>query len=198
MQLLAHPKPRRELPAQPPASESDFFACVPAYFRLAREATYPAYDEILYAMRRPLTHGVYQQVLAYVGHHADAGDGDPFAEADRVLRACRYPDPEPLAGLRELGCDLRLATALLHFYNPAFPIYDVPSLAAARRLGREVPFEVQLSGEGLAAYRQFVLLVHDYKERIGHFFVPETHYYLTRVIEGALWGMGATLGALGA
>lgn len=197
---LDHPKPLLVLPAEPPRSVEAFLQAVPVYFKVAREASYPQYDEIIYAMRRPLTHGAFERILHFAGH-TNGGSGDDeevFRECDKVLRECHYPDVRPLAGLAKFGLDLRTASAVLHFYNPAYPFYDVASLAALRRLGQPVPFELALDENGLRAYAEFVKVVQDYKERIYWAFVPECHYYLTRVIEGALWGMGATMGALGA
>ena len=197
---LDHPKPRLTLPAEPPRDVNEFLQAVPAYFKVAREASYPQYDEIIYTIRRPLTHGAFERILAFAGHKNGGRDEDEqvFREVDQVLRSCVYPDVKPLAQLAKFGLDLRTASAVLHFYNPAYPFYDVASLAALRRLGQDVPFELALDENGLRAYAKFVQVVQDYKERIYWAFVPECHYYLTRVIEGALWGMGATMGAMGA
>lgn len=174
---------------------SEFFERVPELFRRANLKSWESYEETLYAMRRPLTYGNYSQVKRFVGIESPPvqalRDGRVFQDLDRILNKVRYPRAGRVTQLDDYADgSTELASALLHFNNPAFPIYDATTVRGLAALGAPVRFVPHIEEATPAAYQEYIDEIQELKDRIPYRDVPEKNYYLTRIVQLALWGLG--------
>lgn len=173
----------------------EFFERVPELFQRGNLKEWESYEETLYAMQRPLTHGNYYRIQRFVGAATAAmqalRDARVYAELDRLLSKARYPRAGQITRLEDF-CDgsTELATALLHFNNPAYPIYDRPTVIGLNRLGHPVNFVPHINEHTAAAYQAYVDIIQEFKDEVPYYFVPERHYYLTRIVQVALREFG--------
>ena len=172
----------------------EFFERVPELFRRAHRTSWEKYEETLFSMRRPVTHGNYQRVKQFVGGNppvAALRDTRPYPELDRVLSKAKYPRAGQVTRLDEYADgNAEFATALLHFNNPAYPVYDAMSVRGLNHLGHPLNFVRSMSEDSIPAYQTYISLVQDFKDEIPYYFVPEKNYYLTRIVQEALWQLG--------
>lgn len=173
---------------------SEFFAQVPQLFPKANRRIWESYEETLFGMRRPITHGNYWAVRRYVGGNPpQAAIADPRInhELERILSRARYPDASPLGLLEDFTeGSTEFASALLHFYNPAYPIYDDATVRGLGRLGVDVEFTARLDEGAVDQYQATIDAIQELKEGIPFYHVPERNYYLTRIIQESLWELG--------
>lgn len=172
----------------------EFFRRVPDLFARAHKVSWERYEETLFAMRRPVTHGNFQRVGQFVGGNppvAALRDPRPFPELDRQLAKARYPRAGQVTRLDDfVDGNTEFATALLHFNNPAYPIFDALSVRGLHHLGHPINFPKELDADSVAAYQAYIDTIQDLKDEIPFYDVPEKNYYLTRIVQESLWQLG--------
>jgi hypothetical protein len=148
-----------------------------------------AYDRVIYAVAYPYRAGDVARVLAYVGRSAEADALPPLAALNRTLTQSRYPD---LADEAPPGVSVEAWSAVLHFLDPSYPLANAQAAQALRAMGERLPEELTP-----ASYAAYVAAVDRLKERAPVWAVPETNWYLARVIEVGLEAFAAAAGAPG-
>jgi hypothetical protein len=143
-----------------------------------------AYDQVIYAVGYPYRPGDLERVLAFAGRSHEARLFPPLAALNRLLTDSGYPE---LAGEAPSGVSAESWSAVLHFLDPSYPLATRGAAAALRAMGERLPEEVTAS-----SYPAYVASVDRLKEQAPVWAVPETNWYLARVIEV---GLGAFLGA---
>lgn len=145
------------------------------------------YDRVIYRVERPLRQGVVAHVRSFLD--GDGGDieDDAVAHAvDEAVGNVHYPDTSPLLKLQPEGFTLPEAVAVLHFYQPHFPLYREAAVDALQGLGYDVAWTTDLTEAGLAAYGDYEQSIQDLMDGLHFRHVPEIHCYRQRVVEGAL------------
>jgi hypothetical protein len=172
----------------------EFYRRVPELFGRANLASWEKYEETLYHMRRPVTHGNYHRVKQFIGGNPPVlalRDPRPFPELDRQLGKMKYPRAGALTRLNDFADgSTEFATALVHFNNPAYPIFDALSVRGLNHLGHPLNFVRELDEQAVAAYQTYVDLIQEMKDEIQYYNVPERNYYLTRIVQESLWQLG--------
>jgi len=166
--------------------EDRFFEEVPRLFAAnqAREST--RYEAVIYALKPQATSDAVKRVAAFVGAPQPRETEAVARALNQAIATSQYPSAQALLEFKGLGIDLPLATALVHFFRPAFPLYRVEAVASLQALGYAVEHRTTLDEEGLGAYEGVVAAIDRLKLRIPYPFVPESNCFLTRVVEGAL------------
>jgi len=171
-----------------------FFLRMPELFERANRVSWEKYEETLFDMRRPVTHGNFHRVKQFVGGNPPVmalRDPRTFPELDRQLSKARYPRAGQLTRLDDFAeGGTEFATALLHFNNPAYPIYDAMSVRGLNHLGHPLNFVREVTEEAVPAYQTYVDLIQELKDEAPYYCVPEKNYYLTRIVQQALWQLG--------
>lgn len=173
----------------------EFYPQVPTLFTKANRVAWEAYEETLFTMRRPVTYGNYHRICRFVGAASPPStalrDARVHTELDRVLAKARYPRAGQLSRLEEFSDGAtELATAFLHFNNPAYPIYDTATVRGLNHLGHPVNFVPTINQDTVAAYQAYLNVIQELKDEIPYFYVPEKNYYLTRIVQESLWQLG--------
>lgn len=171
-----------------------FYDQVVALFRRANQRLWEPYEETLFLMNRPVTHGNYWRVKRFVGGNPPQNalnDARVHRELDRVLSSARYPDASPIARLEDF-CEhqVEFASALLHFNNPAYPIFDEPSVRGLSHLGIQVSFHSTIGDTTSEDYQTYIDGIQELKDGVPFHCVPEKNYYLTRILQATLWELG--------
>lgn len=173
---------------------SEFYEKVLALFPRANQRVWEPYEETLFGMKRPITHGNFWAVRRYVGGNPpQAAIADPRTHHDleRVLSRAKYPDASPLGLLEDFTeGSTEFGSALLHFYNPAYPIYDDATIRGLNQLGVEVDFASRLDEGAVDSYQATIDAIQELKDGIPFYHVPEKNYYLTRIIQESLSELG--------
>lgn len=163
-------------------------------FRRANAGVWETYEETLFSMKRPVTHGNFWRVKRFVGGNPPQNaliDARVFRELDAVLAAAKYPDAGPLSRIDEFSeHSVELSSALLHFNNPAYPIFDDPTVRGLNQLGTPLTFAPRFGDTSVEDYQVYVDAIQELKEGIPFYCVPEKNYYLTRIIQETLWQLG--------
>jgi hypothetical protein len=146
-----------------------------------------AYDHVIYSVGYPYREGDIERALAFAGRKAEAPRLPPLARLNRALTASSYPE---LADEVPEGLSAQGWSAVLHFLDPSYPLATDGAAAALRALGVKLP--ESLTPRSYAAY---VAAVDRLKEAAPAWAVPETNWYLARVLEV---GLAAWAGAGGA
>lgn len=172
----------------------EFFRRMPDLFERANRVAWEHYEETLFHMRRPVTHGNLHRVKQFVGGNppvAALRDAREYPELDRQLSKARYPRAGQLTRLDDfVDGNTEFATALLHFNNPAYPIFDARSVHGLNHLGHPVNFVREVKEEAVPAYQTYIELIQELKDDVPYYCVPEKNYYLTRIVQQALWQLG--------
>lgn len=186
--------PRKPPPKGAAARRREFFREVPALFERANRISWERYEETLFDVRRPVTHGNFNRIRQFVGGNppiAALRDHRVFHDLDRVLQKAKYPRAGQLARLDEFAHgETEFATALLHFSNPAYPIFDALSVRGLNHLGHPLNFVREITEHAVPAYQTYIDLIQELKAEIPFTCVPERNYYLTRIVQEALWELG--------
>jgi hypothetical protein len=163
------------------------------FFRALRESvlkawTSPqgyAYDRVIYAVGYPYRRGDLERALAFAGRANEAAALPPLAALNAALAASTYPD---LAAEAPPGMSAEGWSAVLHFLDPSYPLATKEAAAALRALGARLPDELSAK-----SYPAYVAAVDALKDEAPMWAVPETNWYLARVIEVGLaaWARGA-------
>lgn len=180
----------------------DFFKQVPELFQRANLNGWESYEETLFAMRRPVTHGNYYMVKRFIGGGSGSTQAlrDPrvHADLDRVLSKANYPRAGRITQLDEYAeGSTEFASALLHFNNPAYPIFDAVSVRGLNHVGYPLRFTPEIGEDTTLAYQSYIDLIQEFKDRISYRHVPERNYYLTRIVQLSLWQLGLNGGPPG-
>ena len=174
--------------------KSEFYEQVTALFRRANQRLWEPYEETLFLMRRPVTFGNYWRVKRFVGGNppqSALNDARVHRELDHVLANAKYPSAGALSRLEEFSeHQTEFASALLHFNNPAYPIFDEPSVRGLNHLGTTLTFEKTIGDTTVDDYQTYVDTIQELKEGVPFYCVPEKNYYLTRIIQETLWELG--------
>lgn len=172
----------------------EYYQQVLALFGRANERLWETYEETLFTMRRPVTHGNYWRVKRFVGANppqAAMNDARVHHDLNRVLSRAVYPDASPLARLEDYTeGSTEFASALLHFNNPAYPIFDDFTVRGLNHLEVPTSFRPTIEEQTVQAYQTYVKAIQELKEEIPFYCVPEKNYYLTRIIQETLWMLG--------
>lgn len=173
----------------------EFFHEVPALFRQANAKSWEAYEETLYTMHRPLTYGNFHRIKRFVGAESAPTlalrDGRVYEELHRVLGKARYPKAGHVTRLDDFADgSSELATALLHFNNPAYPIYDTVTVRGLLHLGFVVSYVATIGEETTTGYQGYVNAIQELKDDIPYYCVPEKNHYLTRIIQSSAHELG--------
>lgn len=137
-----------------------------------------AYDRVIYAVGYPYRKGDLERVLAFAGRKDEARALPPLAALNRQLTDSAYPQ---LAGEAPAGISAEAWSAVLHFLDPSYPLATKEAAAALRRLGVELPPSLSTS-----SYPAYVAAIDRLKEHAPVWAVPETNWYLARVLEVGL------------
>jgi hypothetical protein len=179
-----------------PAGAWEFFERLPRTFYEANLQQWELYEETLYAMRRPVTHGNYHFVQRFVGmgnpSAAAFKDRRVYGALNDLLAGAVYPDASPITQIERFAeGSSEFASALLHFNNMAYPIYDAASVGGLHRIGyMDVQYVSTIEGDTVGAYQRYIDAIQELKETIPFEHVPEKNYYLTRIIQETLWRVG--------
>lgn len=172
----------------------EFFERLPDLFQRANLRLWEHYEEALFAAKRPFTHGNYWAVRRYMGGNPPQvalNDQRSHHQLDRVLVRAKYPDAGNLERLEDFTeSRVDFASALLHFYNPAFPIFDDTTVRGINQLDPEIRFTPNFEEGTADHYQRFIDAIQRLKDDIPFQFVPEKNYYLTRIIQEGLWQLG--------
>jgi hypothetical protein len=172
----------------------EFFARVPELFERANRISWEQYEETIFHMQRPLTHGNFHRVKQFVGGNppvAALRDPRDFPELDRQLSKARYPRAGQLTRLDGYAeGNTEFATALMHFNNPAYPIFDARTVRGLNHLGHPIDYVREVAEAAVPAYQAYIDLIQGLKDEIPYYCVPEKNYYLTRIVQQALWQLG--------
>lgn len=137
-----------------------------------------AYDRVIYGVQYPYRAGDVERALAFAGRPGDARALPPLAKLNRGLTASSYPE---LAEQVPEGMSAAGWSAVVHFLDPSYPLATDKAVAALRALGAPLPEKLTPS-----SYAAYVAAVDRLKEQAPVWAVPETNWYLARVIEVGL------------
>ncbi len=137
-----------------------------------------AYDHVIYQVGYPYRAGDLDRVLAFVGRRQDGRALPPLGKLNRELTGSRYPE---LAKAVPEGMSVEGWSAVLHFLDPSYPLWTPRALAALRALGAKLP-----ASPTPRSYPAYVAAVDELKEQAPVWAVPETNWYLARVLEVGL------------
>ena len=137
-----------------------------------------AYDHVIYNVGYPYRAGDIERALAFAGRKREAESLPPLPRLNKALTASRYPE---LADEVPEGMSAEGWSAVLHFLDPSYPLATDAAAKALRALGAPLPEKLTP-----AAYAAYVAAVDRLKEQAPVWAVPETNWYLARVIEVGL------------
>lgn len=137
-----------------------------------------AYDRVLYTVGYPYRVGDPARVLKWARREEDLKGLPPLDALNRALTQGRYPE---LAGEAPPGVSAQGWSAILHFVDPSYPLLTQPAHAALLALGYRLP-----AAPTTAAYPAYVDALDELKEKAPVWAVPETNWYLARVLEVGL------------
>ena len=157
-----------------------------AFFRSLRASTLEAwisrdgfaYDRVIYSVGYPYRQGDMARVLAFAGRPRDEGALPPLKALNRTLTASVYPE---LASNAPEHVSAEGWSAVLHFLDPSYPLATDNARRALAGLGFRMP-------ESLTprSYPAYVDAMDELKDKAPVWAVPETNWYLARVIEVGL------------
>lgn len=161
-------------------------AAVDAFFRGLRKDVLAAwssrngfaYDRVLYAVGYPYGPDDPARVLRFVGREDETKAVPPLAALNRVLLESRYPE---LGARSPPGLTAWAWSALAHFLDPSYPMATTSAWQALRMMGFDLPEEI-----APRAYPAYLEAVDALKARAPVWAVPETNWYLSRVLEVGL------------
>jgi hypothetical protein len=179
-----------------PKGAAAFFKSLPENFRAANQRQWELYEETLYLMHRPVTHGNLLAINRYIGGYTGPRqallDHRVHDELNDALQSAEYPDASVITLLDPyVDGSMEFAAALLHFNNPAYPLYDAGTVSGLQELGfSNIRYLSTLEGDSVAEYQKYVNAIQVLKEAAPYQAVPEKNYYLTRIIQEGLWQLG--------
>lgn len=133
-----------------------------------------AYDHVLYTVAQPYRPRDIALVLAYARAATSPTAVPPATRAQLALGALAYPR---FAGAAPAGLDAGAWSAVLHFHDPSYPLDTPAARAGLRSLGFD---------EAEGDYPGYVAVLDQLKERAPASAVPETHWFLARLLQAGL------------
>jgi hypothetical protein len=146
-----------------------------------------AYDRVLYSVRYPYVAPDLEQVLEWAGHPQDLLRLPALEQLNRGLTGRVYPKA---ASLAPGGVSAEGWSAILHFLDPSYPLATPAAFEGLKELGFSLAPRLEASG-----YPRYLAAVDSLKERAPVAAVPETNWYLGRVIQVGLESWGKRHGA---
>ena len=137
-----------------------------------------AYDRVLYAVGYPYRTEDLSRVLKWAGRPSEERALPPLKRLNETLTRSVYPE---LASGAPPGVSIEAWSAILHFLDPSYPLATPGANRGLLALG--FPVAEALSPTSYAAYLE---ALDELKERAPVWAVPETNWYLARVIEVGL------------
>ena len=137
-----------------------------------------AYDRVIYRVGYPYRDGDIERVLAFAGRKDEGAKLPGLPRLNRTLVDSRYPE---LASEAPAGVSAEAWSAVLHFLDPSYPLATKEAAAALRALGVALPASLTA-----ASYPAYVAAMDLLKEAAPVWAVPETNWYLARVLEVGL------------
>lgn len=161
---------------------SVFFECLPE--AVAEEIEGPvgtAYDGVLYATSMPITSADVVRSLGFAGFEKESLKLPREAELRALLDEKPYP---LLATLAPKDVASGAWSTILHFHDPSYSLDSPEARRGLAHLGYNIT--------ELDPYAIFVAAIDDLKDRAPARAVPETHWFLSRLIQVGLehWGRG--------
>lgn len=153
------------------------------YETMMYRASNPPTSESLTALRQ------YVQTVRTDGRLDEAVMDDPNAQQElgRLLAGMVWPDPAPLESAARLlpGWNTVAVTTLLHTQIPDYPIFGSAEARGLKRLGYAVEYK-DGPHHAREAYGAFLDALKDLRERARYDQVPESHHFLTRIVQASL------------
>lgn len=153
------------------------------------------YEAMMYRAENPPTHASLQALAGYIeAERPDSATVPPIPDDDATLQALgkvfaqmRWPDAQPLASAasRLPQWDTLHVTTLLHAIIPDYPILGPHEVQGLAKLGIRAEYIAEPTG-AVAAYATYMQHVKHLREAARFDQVPESHHYLTRIVQAAL------------
>lgn len=143
-----------------------------------------AYDRVQYAVAYPYGAGDIDRILRWAGCGAEAKRLPPLRALNDELTSHSYP---ALATRAPPGVSAKAWSAVLHFCDPCYPLATPEAEEGLRALG----FNVGAAGSAVN-YAKYLAAVDELKDRAPMWAVPETNWYLARVLEVGLAARAAS------
>ncbi len=114
-------------------------------------------------------------------------DPDAQQTIGELLAGMVWPDPAPLEIAARILPDWNTVaiTTLLHTQIPDYPIFGPDEAEGLKRLGYDVEYEDD-SNHARDAYGRALDALKDLRERARYDQVPESHHFLTRIVQASL------------
>lgn len=153
-----------------------------------------AYEQMMYAARNPPTRDTLAPLHSYLKEQrpdaktgSDTPDDGTLTRLADILAGMVWPDPAPVTTVALLldGWNTVAVTTLLHTQIPDYPIFGPQEAAGMRRLGYTVEY-VDDPQQAERAYGDAIEALKDLRERARYDQVPESHHFLTRIVQTAL------------
>jgi hypothetical protein len=158
-----------------------------------------AYEAMMYAAHNPPSRDTLAPLITYLdAARPDARlprtplDRDVFHKLAELFAHMVWPDPAPLeaAGRLLSGWNTVALTTLLHSQIPDYPIFGPAEAEGLTRLGYAVRY-VDEPTRAEDAYGAMIRAVKEIRENARYDQVPESHHFLTRIVQTALEENGA-------
>ncbi|MBW3582866.1 MAG: hypothetical protein KY455_07185 [Euryarchaeota archaeon] len=155
----------------------------------------PEYDAVVYRARFLPDPEVLHLIVQMCGRRRSITSSEPPVpesldarkEIAAILTPMRWPDTTPVARLGALlpGWDTLHVTTLMHAVIPDYPIWGPEESDALDALGLLCPYQDD-PNHAEEPYRILNDAVKHLREAARYHQVPESHHYLTRVVQAAL------------
>jgi hypothetical protein len=187
--------PKRRLRALVPPKNGDPLAFLDT-LRRRHDAQLPKdrdYEAMMYAAHNPPTNKSLAPLVAYLDEHRDdaktTNNLDPKALVllGDKMAGIVWPDPAPVRILGTLlhGWNTVAVTTLLHTHIPDYPIFGPDEAQGLRRLGYDVEYTDDPQ-QAETAYGNMIDALKDLREKARYDQVPESHHFLTRIVQAGL------------
>ncbi|MBI2078682.1 MAG: hypothetical protein HYT80_09995 [Euryarchaeota archaeon] len=162
-------------PARPDGNTVDWFfeGLVAAVLEELDSPAGAAYDRTLYAIGMEYGAVDARRALDYA-----VGPRHGATPTDKVLASLGQTPYPRLARRRLPGQGIRGTAAILHFFDASYPLHTEPAERALVELGFELPSPLQ--------YVDYVHAIDRLKERCPASAVPESNWFLSRILQVGL------------
>lgn len=141
------------------------------------------YDEVLYAVSTPYQEGDLELVLRWAGREEELEALPPRSRLNKTLASSPYPE---LSRRAPSALNAHVWSAVVHFYDPSYPLATPGAGVGLQRLGLPPADRTDP-----VFYARFVDAVDALKELAPAWAVPETNWYLSRIMQVGLEDFGA-------
>ncbi len=150
---------------------------------------------MMYAAGNPPTPESLEPLIGHLQESrrdATTGNGIPtqrtaLARLGDLLSGMVWPDPAPIVSAGQVLAQWNTVavSTLLHTQIPDYPIFGADEARGLARLGYDVEYEDDPQ-RALEPYGRAIEAVKDLRERARWDQVPESHHFLTRIMQTAL------------